>query len=130
MLTRAATLPPCTQVMHLVEYLDDRSQFFTAYADALARRLIGRTSYSRSLEAHALALLRPSAPYELASRLNRMVADVKVRASLIRMIPCRVGQIQRNDTARRAVAGHDQGPTSQPAACLPCSGYPPCEHHP
>jgi len=66
------------RVMRLVAYLDDRSQFFTTYADALARRLIGRTSCSRSLEAHALALLRPSAPYELASRLNRMLVDVKV----------------------------------------------------
>ena len=68
--------------MRLVTYLDDKQQFFACYAASLAARLVQRASFSPSLEALSLALLREDAPYELASKLRRMLADASLSAEL------------------------------------------------
>ena len=61
--------------MTLIGFLDDRATFVACYADALAFRLLERTSLSLGLEREALSMLKFLAPYEHATKLQRMVLD-------------------------------------------------------
>ena len=70
------------RAVRLVGFVDDKPRFFEAYAAGLACRLLGGSSCSLSLEKLALQWLRPMAPYELASRLRRMLIDYGLSATL------------------------------------------------
>ena len=70
------------RAMAMVPSLDDKTQFFTPFGVALAARLVTRSSFSTSLERLALSLVRHVAPYELASKLHRMLADATVSREL------------------------------------------------
>ena len=63
------------RAMTLIGFLDDRATFVACYADALALRLLERSSLSIALERGAISMLKSLAPYEHATKLQRMVLD-------------------------------------------------------